>query len=351
MVVDDSIVTRGALSRILGPQSDIRLVGNARNGREALERLLRLQPDVIVLDIEMPEMDGLQVLRVLREQQNPARILIFSAHTSRGAEVTIDALRLWAHDYILKPSTMGGASADRVAELLVSKIRALAGRPSSRTHARTEVPEPLPGTLFHDRVITLRPVMPQRVSVVAIAASTGGPKALMAILTALPSSIRVPILIVQHMPPMFTAQLAASLARHSEISICEGADGQILASGTAYIAPGGYHMGITRTSNGQVAVRIHDSPLENACRPAADVLFRDVAAVYGENSLAVVLTGMGRDGLAGARVIVAAGGNVIAQDSATSVVWSMPGHVATTGLACAVLPLLHIGSHIATCAS
>ena len=346
MIVDDSVVIRGAVSRILGHEEDMRVVGLARDGREALERLPLLAPDVLVLDIEMPEVDGLEVLRALRARESRVRVLVFSSYTRRGAQVTIEALSLWAHDYVLKPSTLGGQGVDDIGVDLVCKIRALVARGTRRVRAPTEPPERSSEGRWRDGVVDLRAPGDQRIDVVAIAASTGGPKALMAVLSSLPQSLPVPIAIVQHMPPRFTAQLAKSLDRRCALAVCEGRAGDLLAAGTVYLAPGGRHLGVGRRRDGRVELRIHDRPPEHGCRPAADVLFRDVAAVYGRRASAVVLTGMGSDGTAGCRAIVAAGGEAIVQDRATSVIWSMPGHVATSGLACAVLPLSAIAAHL-----
>lgn len=346
MIADDSVVIRGALSRILGNQPDMRVVGNARNGRQTLERIEVLRPDILVLDIEMPELDGLQVLQALRHKNLPVKVLIFSSHTTRGARVTVDALSLWAHDYVLKPSTTG-LDANATAEILITKIRTLAYMPERTSRLPGEHLSPAAESPSPQRNMALWPLTARRVDVVAIAASTGGPKALTELLAGLPASLRTPVLIVQHMPPEFTRQLAVSLDRRSPLDVCQGEQGDRIAPGRVYLAPGGHHMGLRQTVLGEVILHLHDGPPENQCRPAADVLFRDVATIYGKGALGVVLTGMGRDGLAGAHALVAAGGCVLAQDRATSVVWGMPGQVASNGLARAILPLADIPGRIA----
>lgn len=347
MIVDDSVVIRGALSHFLGSQPDIRIVGIARNGRDALNKVALAQPDVLILDIEMPEMDGLELLRALQGQHKRIAVLIFSSHTKRGARVTIEALSLWAYDYVLKPSTMNGETAEAVKHTLLSKLRELV---SSRikTPLRPDVRSnrPIAAQRLTDHPIDLRTDDEHRVDAVAIAASTGGPKALMNIMSLLPPTLSVPILIVQHMPPIFTLQLAKSLSKVCQLHICEASHNIPVESGCVYIAPGGHHLGLTQTRGGQVRTRIHDAPPENQCRPAADVLFRDVATVYGQRALGVVLTGMGRDGTVGCRALSTAGGAVVVQDRATSTVWSMPGHVAASGTANAVVPLDDIAAQI-----
>lgn len=352
LVVDDAVVFRRALANELAGDSALEVVGTAANGRIALARMAQVSPDIVILDVEMPEMDGLATLAELRKSYPRLPVIMFSALTERGAEATLDALALGATDYFTKPAEAGGldASLTVIREQLIPKIKILCAR------ARGQIPmqdglcpatAPAPPAAFLAGVSTPRRSSgpPAPVQVVAIGASTGGPNALAEIFRRLPADFPVPIVIVQHMPPMFTRLLAERLSSEFALRVQEGNAGSVLEPGLAWIAPGDYHMIVHREGT-QVRMRVHQEPPENSCRPAVDVLFRSVAQTFGSHSLAVILTGMGQDGLRGCESIREAGGQILAQDEATSVVWGMPGYVARAGLADRVLPLSLIGDEI-----
>jgi two-component system chemotaxis response regulator CheB len=336
VVVDDSVVIRRVLTDLLASDPAIEVVATAANGRIGLEKIRATKPDIVILDIEMPVMDGLSTLPPLRNEFPDLPVLMFSTLTTRGGSATLDALALGATDYLTKPESFGGrdhAIAAIKAELL-PKVKVL-GRLRAVQRPRAAL-TPVP---------VVRAAMPRRtpatgkVDIVAIAVSTGGPKALQDVIPRLPRDLPVPVVMVQHMPPVFTGLLAERLDRESQVSVVEAAHGTPLQPGTVYIAPGGRHMVVGKRGAGPVSVQLNDEPPENSCRPAADPLFRSVAAVYGANCLGVVLTGMGSDGCKGAKTLVDAGAEVIAQDEATCVVWGMPGAVVRAGLAAVELPL------------
>lgn len=333
LVVDDSVVARQLLTEAFSVEPDLEVVGVAANGEIALKRIPQLNPDVVILDVEMPVMDGLATLREICRLFPTVSVVMFSSLTERGAAVTVEALCLGAVDYATKPTASGSRDAAMlsVREQLIPKVRALrSGRNAPPVHATTPVstrrPLARPGT-------SIRPV-----EVVVIGVSTGGPNALAELLPALPGSLPVPILIVQHMPPMFTNLLASRLDAKSQLRVHEGSPGTLLEPGHAWIAPGSFHMTVKRIGSG-VHLATNQDPPENSCRPAADVLLRSAAHVFGANTLAVVLTGMGQDALRGCELVREAGGQIVVQDKASSVVWGMPGLVASAGLADAVLPL------------
>jgi two-component system chemotaxis response regulator CheB len=344
LIVDDSVVIRRLLSEALANDPVIEVVGAAANGRIALQKVAQLNPDLITLDIEMPEMDGLAMLAELRKSHPRLPVIMFSTLTERGAVATLDALALGASDYVTKPMNTGGLAAaiTSVRKDLIPKVKALCGI--------DEAPlAPSPASLAAcPAVVRRRPPSngSLRFDAVAIGVSTGGPNALTEIFRELPADLPVPILIVQHMPPVFTRYLAERLNQISPLPVCEAQDGQPLHAPGAWLAPGGFHMTVVRRERGP-AIRLHQGPPENSCRPAVDVLFRSVAETYGGASLAVVLTGMGQDGLRGCEAIAGAGGRVLAQDKSTSVIWGMPGAVANSGLADAVLPLSEMAREIA----
>lgn len=327
LVVDDAVVIRRAVSAELANDPAIEVVGAAANGRIALQMLPQVSPDLVILDIEMPELDGLATLREIRRLRPKLPVIMFSSLTERGAAATLDALALGASDYVTKPSNVGGleGSLRVIREELVPEIKALCG---ARTGAEVAAAPRRP--------FAAGPVAP--VDVVAIGTSTGGPNALAELFAGLPADLPVPLVIVQHMPPVFTRSLAERLSARFPIRAEEGRPGGLLRPGHAWIAPGDYHMIVTR-SGARLTVDVQQEPPECSCRPAADVLFRSVARVFGPRALAVVMTGMGQDGLRGSEAIREAGGRVIVQDEASSVVWGMPGFVARAGLADEVLPL------------
>lgn len=331
LVVDDSVVARRVVSTVLGEDPDIDVLGTAADGSVALKKLDLLAPDIITLDLEMPVLDGLATLRRIRETRPQLPVVIFSNLTERGAVATLDALSMGASDYVTKPSGMRSADEAREAirAQLVPKIKALCEprrMPSPRAAAASSPPRPA----------TLRPR--SRVDAVVIGSSTGGPEALERILPALPADLPVPVIVVQHMPPMFTSLMARRLDRLSAIDVLEAVDGAPVRPGQVLIAPGEHHLVLERRGT-TVVSRLTDDPPEHYCRPAVDPLFRSAATVYGPGTLAVVLTGMGRDGRRGAEAVRAGHGQVIAQDAATSTVWGMPGAVVEAGLADVVLPV------------
>jgi two-component system, chemotaxis family, protein-glutamate methylesterase/glutaminase len=343
LIVDDSAVARRLLTLVLADHPNFRVVGLATNGRTALERIRTLRPDAVILDVEMPVLDGIGTLAALRAEHPDLPVIMFSAVTERGAAVTLEALSLGATDYVTKPAgSTGHEQAVRdVREQLIPKIlaavqhrRRLAGHPVRL--------RPRGGT-------TSRP--PGPVDVVAIGGSAGGPNALQALLAQLPGGFPLPVLVVQHMPAVFTRQLAERLAGVCPLPIGEAVGDEPLVPGHVWIAPGGRHLAVRSERVGGVRVVVHDGPAENSCRPAVDVLFRSLAETYGSRVLAVVLTGMGKDGLEGARRVRRQGGWVLAQDEASAVVWSMPGGVVRAGLADGVLPPAELGKEIVRCSA
>jgi two-component system chemotaxis response regulator CheB len=335
LVVDDSVVVRQLVVRALADQPDVQMVGVAANGAIAITKIAMLAPDVVILDLEMPEMDGLETLDEIRRTDKRLPVIVFSHLTARGAVATTDALARGATAFVLKPSTDGfGRAQDYVRSELLPLIRAL--RPGALRRAAPVAASIAPGAL------AVPPAGPPFTAIV-VAASTGGPSALAEVIGGLPGDLRVPILIVQHMPPMFTKALAERLDRPSALCVVEVSGGEAVLPGHVYIAPGNHHMAVARL-DGSVTVVVHDGPPESFCRPAADVLFRSAVEVFGAGVLAVVLTGMGRDGLLGAGVVRSAGGSVIAQSAASAVVPSMPAAVAQAGLASAVVALDNIAA-------
>jgi two-component system chemotaxis response regulator CheB len=333
LLVDDSAVVRRLVTVTLNANPDVEVVGTAGNGRIALSRLADLAPDVVLLDLEMPEMDGLETLIALRKDHPRLPVIMFSRHTQRGVEATVQALTLGADDYVPKPGD-GVGVALCVEELLIPKIKLLARRGSPAAEERPAAAPPPPAALQR-----------QRPEVVVIGASTGGPNALTVLLAALPPDFQVPVVIVQHMPAVFTARLAERLAEKTGLRVREGAHGEMITAAQVWVAPGGHHLLVQREGS-SVRVALNDDAPVNSCRPAVDVLFRSAADVYGPATLAVVLTGMGEDGLQGCKAVHAAGGQVLAQDEATSVVWSMPGAVAKARLADEILPLEKLGPEV-----
>ncbi len=359
MIVDDAVVVRGLFSRWVEAESDFEVVASLRTGREAVSQVERADPEVVVLDLDMPELDGIAALPLLLEKKPDLIVIMASTLTRRNAEISLRALSLGAADYIPKPDNnrevTGSVSFRRD---LIEKIRqlgirskrfrtgeqrarplgedALAALPPKLRAAVTGVPQ----------AITLRapPATPPRVLV--IGSSTGGPQALNGLVTQIGGVLdRAPVLITQHMPPTFTTILAEHLGRLAKRPVHEAVEGEEINTGTIYIAPGGRHMRVARR-DGNAVIALDDGPLINFCKPAVDPLFSTAAEVWGSKVLALVLTGMGSDGLRGAQAIAAAGGSILAQDEATSVVWGMPGQVAHAGLASAVLPLNDIAGKL-----
>lgn len=368
MVVDDSVVVRGLVTRWLGEEPDFKVVASLRTGREAVDQLERANPDVVILDIEMPELDGLSALPLLLAKKRDLIVIMASTLTRRHAEVSLKALSLGATDYVPKPDSNSGiTTSPEFRRMLIDKTRQLGAKRAKRdgpappaaspSVVARAVPRPAGGAVADLRgthpvasppgaPFVLRTGYPKNPRALLIGASTGGPQALTAVVSHLgPVIDRVPVLIVQHMPPTFTTILAEHLTRASGRPVREPNDGDPIAAGTVYLAPGGRHMIVARRDNHPI-VRLTDGPPVNFCKPAVDPLFTSAIESWNGAMLALILTGMGHDGTQGARAIVAAGGAIIAQDEASSVVWGMPGSVAQAGVCSAVLPLDQIASKI-----
>ncbi len=380
LVVDDSVVIRQVVSDVLDADPEIEIVGTAANGKIALAKLTQLNPDLVILDVEMPELDGLATLSAIRKSHPKLPVIMFSALTERGAAATLDALSRGASDYFTKPSGPGGIDESRriLREQLVPAVKALARahapkpaspRPPSPTPKASPPPTPITQNTGTPTTVASNKITPnastpaaakpdpsrsepkhlidgkQRVEAIIIATSTGGPNALAELFGGLPADLPVPILIVQHMPPMFTRLLAERLTALTKIIVSEAAHKTPLVAGQALIAPGDHHMELAREGNRLVAT-LNQNPPENSCRPAADPLLRSAAPLLGPNLLAVVLTGMGQDALRGCQLAAQHGATILAQDEATSVVWGMPGAIVRAGLADRVLPLSMIAAEI-----
>jgi two-component system chemotaxis response regulator CheB len=342
MIVDDAVVVRGLVSRWV-EEAGFQVVASLRTGRDALNQIERANPDIVLLDVEMPELDGISALPLLLEKKRDLVVIMVSTVTRRNAEISLRALALGAADYVPKPDTNRGVTTSlEFRRELIEKIRHLGGRRRGQASPSARTPRPLgagerPGG--NAAPIKLRPFSPILPRVLLLGSSTGGPQALNAIVSRIgPLVDRVPVLITQHMPAMFTTILAEHLARAAERPAREAVDGEPIRVGTIYVAPGGRHMRVGQ-HDGAAVIALDDGPLVNFCRPAVDPLFASAAAVYGCAALAVILTGMGTDGANGAGDIAEAGGSVIAQDEATSVVWGMPGTAAHAGVCSAVLPI------------
>ena len=335
LVVDDSVIVRRLLSDLISKEPDMEVVGQGKNGREAVELAQALRPDVITLDIEMPLMDGLSALREIQRVYPRAKVIMFSSLTEEGAKETIEALSLGAFDFVTKPSTASlSQSIERIRTELLPKIRAAASKPSVKL-------PPRPAPILPKKPLFPKPLRPPLYQVVGIGVSTGGPRALMEVIPRLPAHFPAPVLVVQHMPPLFTTQLARRLNQVSPLKVKEAQQGEPVFKGTVYLAPGDYHMEV-KVSGKTKNIYLHQGPPENGCRPAVDPLFRSLAQVYNGGVVGVILTGMGQDGSQGARKIKEKGGVIIAQDEKTSTVYGMPRAVVEAGLADYVLPLSEI---------
>jgi len=391
MIVDDSSVVRGLLTRLLETQPDVEVASSVSDGQMAINALRRTPVDVVILDIEMPRMDGLTALPLLLEAKPGVQIIVASTLTEKNAEISLKALERGAADYLTKPTSAHGlGSMEAFNRQLVEKVIALgyanrdadrpAGKPSapprriapspdykpsSRPSSRQYRPSVRPGrpkvrvierstkemddarifTKAEPKEIVLRAAGKTRPEIITIGSSTGGPQALFQVLRDIGANPGVPILITQHMPPTFTKILAEHASRASGLPCKEAEDGEPLERGRVYIAPGDYHM-LLKVRNDRTVIAINQDPPVNFCRPAVDPMLRSVVELYGSRILNVILTGMGSDGMLGSQAIVDAGGTVIAQDELTSIVWGMPGAVATRGLCSAVLPIDQIGGHV-----
>lgn len=355
MVVDDSVVIRGFLTRWIEAENDMVVAASLRTGRDAVNQIERVNPDVVVLDIEMPDMDGISALPLLIGKKRDLVVIMASTLTRRNAEISLKALSLGAADYVPKPeSTQSLGSPDGFHHDLIQKIRNLGRRhraAAAVNRSPSLVPDLAPSTTgkVHHVAPSPRPLLPFSAyppRVLLIGSSTGGPQALMKIAAELgPVIDRYPVLITQHMPPTFTTIMAEHLARVSQRPAFEGVDGEVVKPGRIYIAPGGKHMQVARRGV-DVAIVLNDNAPVNYCKPAVDPLFQSAASVWPGGVLATILTGMGADGARGAKDIVASGGNVIVQDEATSVVWGMPGAAVSAGVCAAILPLDQIASKL-----
>ena len=364
MVVDDAVVVRGLVGRWISEETDMKLVASHRSGREAVADIARVNPDVVILDIEMPDMDGITALPLIIQAKRDVMVLMASTLTRRNAEISLKCLSLGAADYVPKPETNAGVTTSPAFKReILDKVRALgrrrkisgrafraaspAGSQPTAATPRLSSPSIAPQSVgFNDAGFKLRAPGTTIPKVLLIGSSTGGPQALTTVLKALGSFIdRVPVLITQHMPPTFTTILAEHAAKASGRPAAEGRDGEPIVAGRIYVAPGGKHM-VVRKTGGTNVIHLEDGPPINFCKPAVDPLFTSAVQAWGAQTFACVLTGMGHDGANGAGDIVAAGGSVIAQDEATSVVWGMPGAVAQAGHACAVLPIDQIAPKI-----
>ncbi len=356
MIVDDAVVVRSLLTRWIDAEPGMQVVASLRTGREAVAQIERSNAEVVMLDVEMPELDGISALPLLLRQKSDLVVIMVSTLTRRSAEISLRALALGAADCIPKPETMRETTtSSSFRREVIDKIRTLGrGRILSRPVARKFAPQPVspaagkplppcsrrgPAPESEIAALQLRPFAAVPPRALLIGSSTGGPQALTALIERLPATIdRAPVLIAQHMPPTFTTVLAEHLSRVGGRGTHEAEHGEPVLAGGIYIAPGGRHMRVVRGPDGP-KIELGDDPPINFCKPAVNALFTSAAAVWGPASLALVLTGMGSDGTQGAADIVAAGGSVIAQDEATSVVWGMPRSVALAGLCSAVLPL------------
>jgi len=352
LIVDDSAVMRSLLRSVLRAAQGFEVVGTAGDGETALNLIEELRPDLVLLDVEMPVMDGLATLRKLRGRGHKIPVIMCSALTHRGGRVTIEALASGASDYVAKPKGQGGP-----VEAMQTLSRELLPKITALTTVEPVIPvNPLaPRSPFALEIPVAARTQPISAtpSVLVVGVSTGGPAALDIVLPALPASFPLPVLIVQHMPELFTKLLAERLAQRCSLRVCEAAEGNPVRPGQIVIARGNWHLEVLAPSRPGQAATLHltQAAPENHCRPAVDVLFRTAAAHYGSAVLGVVLTGMGSDGLAGARLIRSKGGTVVAQDQATSAIWGMPGAVARAGLAQRILPLQEIAPELIRLAS
>lgn len=335
LIVDDSAFMRKVIGDILSEDPSIDVVGRARNGREALQMFTTLEPDVVTLDIEMPGMNGIDVLKEIMAKR-PMPVVMVSSLTKGGANVTMQALDNGAVDFVTKPSGTISLDMDKVADELRKKVIAASRATVRGGQDRGTAAAPPP-------VAAIRREPPKRPELVVIAASTGGPMALQEVIPALPASFPLPIMLVQHMPPGFTGSFATRLNERSKLNVIEGEDGMPVRKGMVIVAPGGYHMIVERKSMALVC-RLTETPPVRSVRPAADVLFKSVADVVGGPTISLVLTGMGKDGLDGARALRDKGAYVIAESKETCVIFGMPGAVIDAGLADEVLPLYSIAA-------
>jgi len=359
MVVDDSAFIRGIVTRWVGEERGLTIVASHGNGKRAADDVARSKPDVVILDIEMPEMDGLTALPLILERHPGTAVIMASTLTRRGAEVSIRALTLGASDYVPKPDSSNGLlSATEFRTDLIAKIRSLGAGVHRRSRRKAGAPAPVRAPQAGHQAAQpaapaparpkqkMRPISMAAVKALAIGSSTGGPQALTKFFGDAGKALgNLPVFVTQHMPPTFTTILAEHLSKAAGRPAAEGVDGETVQPGRIYVAPGGKHMLLVK-SGGQVVIRLSDAPPENFCKPAVDPMFRSAAEVYGAGTLAVVLTGMGADGAKGAVRIADTGGTVLAQDEKSSVVWGMPGAASEAGACAEILPIGDMGSRV-----
>lgn len=362
LIVDDSAMMRNLISRIIEGEADLRVAGKAMNGEFALQKIPKLDPDCIILDLEMPVMNGIEFLKARKKEHIDIPVVILSSKAERGAKVTMDALALGASDFILKPTEGGEDSIKSVAVQLVGLVRAYGnkyreekGKPPAETKKKSSPEEQISPRTAGQTVKTAPPppvpprAAPQNLEVIAIGISTGGPNALRSMFAAIDKDIGLPILVVQHMPQGFTAEFAQSLDRICPLTVEEAKDGDILKPGRVLIAPGNRHMRVEKRPLASV-VRIIDDPPVNGHRPSVDVLFESVARVFGNRSMAVIMTGMGKDGAQNIGLIHQAGGLTIGQDEKTCVVYGMPKAAFEYGFLSMQVPLPELAKKLSSLA-
>jgi two-component system chemotaxis response regulator CheB len=361
MVVDDSAVIRGLLIRSLENDPQIQVVASVRDGSLAVNAVKQHDIEVVILDIEMPVMDGLTALPKIIAARPGVKVIMASTLTRRNADISLQALAAGAADYMTKPGSTALTSAEDFKRELIAKVKALArarrnssglaqpARPAGGSYSAAQpagsAAPGRPGPAEARRIV-LRQSSAEPFEALAIGSSTGGPQALFNVLSAIRGRVNAPIFVTQHMPATFTTILAEHINRVAGWPAAEGVEGETVQPGRVYVAPGSFHMLIETQPNQQKMIRLSSAPPENFCRPSVDPMLRSLAKIYGRRLLTVILTGMGHDGLAGGEAVTAAGGAVIAQDEATSVVWGMPGAVANAGICSAVLPLPELGPYI-----
>lgn len=353
LIVDDSLLYRRIIRESLVGIPEVEVVGSASNGRMAVAQIAELKPDMITLDFEMPELDGIGVLRWLKSQRLPTRAIMLSSLTSEGATATMQALQEGAFDFVVKPS--GGDAAQNKRDLTGALQKYVATIHSQKMRRQAAANRPVSAAPVLARSAVAKPQTPvtrilpgqRRIGIVAIGISTGGPDALRTMLPLLPGTLSVPVVIVQHMPPVFTRSLAVSLDKLCALRVSEAQDGQIARPGEILIAPGGRQMRVIRNAAGQAQMQLTDDPPVQSCRPSVDYLFNSLAQSYGPQTLSVIMTGMGYDGADGCRLLHSLGGPVIAQDEASCVVFGMPRKPVEEGVADRVVPLSSIASEIA----
>ncbi|MCC3862211.1 protein-glutamate methylesterase/protein-glutamine glutaminase [Pseudemcibacter aquimaris] len=357
MLVDDSSVIRGLLSRWLGADPAIEIVASVGNGQVALNSLERTDPEIVVLDIEMPVMDGLTALPLILKAKPDVQVLMSSTLTAKNAKVSLQAMSLGAADYIPKPTTNREVITSRsfqteiiekVKNLAASKRKLLGYRPFKEETDAKSAPEQdvaKPAPVSKPKTLVTRKASLTAPRIIGVGSSTGGPQALLKFLNGIKDGLNLPVVITQHMPSSFTKILAGHLSKATGLDCIEAEDKTLLENGKVYIAPGDHHM-VIKNDGGNRYLRLNQDPPENFCRPAVDPMFRSISDEFGSGSLCVILTGMGQDGLKGSKYVVDNGGTIVAQDQETSVVWGMPGAVSEAGICHAILPLDEIGGKI-----